>query len=89
MTLSELDSPIGKQALRHQSLSAQCRNRRGIRTPRGVGEWKAGSVAQLLARLARLLNRPGFRQKLSDAEDAAEVLALVRDTEQSTRPPPE
>jgi DNA invertase Pin-like site-specific DNA recombinase len=26
-------------------------NERGIRTPRGVGEWKAGSVAQLLARL--------------------------------------
>jgi DNA invertase Pin-like site-specific DNA recombinase len=26
-------------------------NRRGIQTPRGVGEWKAGSVAQLLARL--------------------------------------
>jgi mannitol/fructose-specific phosphotransferase system IIA component (Ntr-type) len=44
---------------------------------------------QLLARLARLLNRPGFRQKLSDVEDAAEVLALIRDTEQSTRPPPE
>jgi DNA invertase Pin-like site-specific DNA recombinase len=27
-------------------------NRRGIRTPRGVGEWKAGQVSQLLARLA-------------------------------------
>jgi DNA invertase Pin-like site-specific DNA recombinase len=26
-------------------------NERGIRTPRGVGEWKAGTVAQLLARL--------------------------------------
>jgi hypothetical protein len=26
-------------------------NARGIRTPRGVGEWQAGSVAQLLARL--------------------------------------
>jgi len=26
-------------------------NRRGIQTPRGVGEWKAGSVSQLLARL--------------------------------------
>jgi DNA invertase Pin-like site-specific DNA recombinase len=26
-------------------------NERGIRTPRGAGEWKAGSVAQLLARL--------------------------------------
>jgi hypothetical protein len=27
-------------------------NRRGIQTPRGVGEWQAGSVSQLLARLA-------------------------------------
>jgi hypothetical protein len=27
-------------------------NRRGIRTPRGKGEWQAGSAAQLLARLA-------------------------------------
>jgi hypothetical protein len=26
-------------------------NERGIQTPRGVGEWQAGSVAQLLARL--------------------------------------
>jgi Recombinase len=26
-------------------------NQRGIRTPRGVGEWQAGSVSQLLARL--------------------------------------
>jgi hypothetical protein len=26
-------------------------NERGIRTPRGVGQWQAGSVAQLLARL--------------------------------------
>jgi DNA invertase Pin-like site-specific DNA recombinase len=26
-------------------------NERGIRTPRGVGEWQAGSVAQLLGRL--------------------------------------
>jgi hypothetical protein len=26
-------------------------NERGIGTPRGVGEWKAGSVAQLLARV--------------------------------------
>jgi hypothetical protein len=26
-------------------------NERGIRTPRGVGEWQAGTVAQLLARL--------------------------------------
>jgi Recombinase len=26
-------------------------NARGIQTPRGVGEWKAGTVSQLLARL--------------------------------------
>jgi hypothetical protein len=26
-------------------------NERGIRTPRGVGDWKAGTVSQLLARL--------------------------------------
>jgi hypothetical protein len=25
---------------------------RGIRTPRGIGQWPAGTVAQLLARLA-------------------------------------
>jgi len=31
---------------------ARALNERGIRTPRGVGEWKAGTVAQLLARLA-------------------------------------
>jgi hypothetical protein len=27
-------------------------NRRGIQTPRGVGQWQAGSVSQLLGRLA-------------------------------------
>ena len=26
-------------------------NERGIRTPRGTGQWQAGTVAQLLARL--------------------------------------
>jgi hypothetical protein len=26
-------------------------NDRGTRTPRGIGEWKAGTVAQLLARM--------------------------------------
>jgi hypothetical protein len=26
-------------------------NERGVSTPRGVGEWKAGTVSQLLARL--------------------------------------
>jgi len=26
-------------------------SKRGIQTPRGVGEWKAGNVAQLLARM--------------------------------------
>jgi Recombinase len=42
------------QAAGATSLRAIARglNERGIRTPRGVGEWKAGSVAQLLARLA-------------------------------------
>jgi hypothetical protein len=41
------------QAAGATSLRAIARglNERGIRTPRGVGEWKAGSVAQLLARL--------------------------------------
>jgi hypothetical protein len=27
-------------------------NERGIRTPRGIGLWRAGTVAQLLARMA-------------------------------------
>jgi hypothetical protein len=27
-------------------------NDRGVRTPRGIGRWQAGSVAQLLARLS-------------------------------------
>jgi DNA invertase Pin-like site-specific DNA recombinase len=41
------------QAAGARSLRAIARglNERGIRTPRGTSEWKAGSVAQLLARL--------------------------------------
>jgi hypothetical protein len=40
--------PTGTTSLR--AIAAES-NRRGIRTPRGTGEWQAGSVAQLLARL--------------------------------------
>src|ERR1700693_3442863 len=41
------------QASGARSLRAIARglNERGIRTPRGSGEWKAGQVSQLLARL--------------------------------------
>jgi len=35
---------------RQQAIAAGL-NARGIRTPRGVGEWKAETVIQLLARM--------------------------------------
>jgi hypothetical protein len=44
----------GVQATRVRCLRAIAAqlNRRGSRTPRGVGEWKASSIPQLLARFA-------------------------------------
>jgi mannitol/fructose-specific phosphotransferase system IIA component (Ntr-type) len=38
---------------------------------------------QLLARLARMLNRPEFRTKLGAAKQPLDVLALIRDREQA------
>jgi hypothetical protein len=44
----ESSSPrVGARSLR--AIAAEL-NRRGIQTPRGAGEWKAGTVSQLLAR---------------------------------------
>jgi Recombinase len=40
--------PCGTRSLR---AIADELNARGIQTPRGVGQWQAGSVSQLLARL--------------------------------------
>jgi hypothetical protein len=49
MEKAPLADATGARSLR--AIAAEL-NRRGIRTPRGVGERQAGSVSQLLARLA-------------------------------------
>jgi Recombinase len=46
-TIAELQA-TGARSLR--AIAAGL-NERGIQTPRGVGEWKAGTVAQLLAKM--------------------------------------